>query len=89
MINKWHKLTLSQQFKLACLVVFLVGSLIIGIWVGQQNEMGVTNPTAAITALYVDSFVSPVLQPLTNSSTLSASAIAELTRLLEETPLGQ
>ena len=89
MINKWHKLTLSQQFKLACLVVFLVGSLIIGIWVGQQIEMGVTNRTAAITALYVDSFVSPVLQPLTNSSTLSASAIAELTRLLEETPLGQ
>lgn len=89
MINKWRNLTLSQQFKLACLGVLFVGMLTIGLWVGRQIERGVTNRTAAITALYVDSIISPVLQPLANTPNLSSAELAELNRLLHETPLGQ
>ena len=37
--------------------------LIVAGWVGRQIEDGVTERTAFLTALYVDSFISPLLQP--------------------------
>lgn len=89
MLTQWRKLNLAQQFRLACLVVLFGGMFLIGIWVGKQIQTGVTDRTAALTALYVDSFVSPVLQPLAHSSQLTPVEQAELTRLLHETPLGQ
>ncbi|MEK7788241.1 MAG: sensor histidine kinase, partial [Chloroflexota bacterium] len=58
------RLSLARQFLLLSFLILLSGMLIIGVWVGQQIEIGVVNRTAAVTALYVDSFIAPHLQEL-------------------------
>lgn len=83
------RLSLARQFLLVSFVILLTGMLIIGAWVGRQIEIGVINRTAAVTALYVDSFVSPHLQDLARSDQLDAGHLATLGALLGDTPLGR
>jgi signal transduction histidine kinase len=82
-------LSLSQQFLLASFVILFANMLGIGWWVGQQIELGVLHRTAAATALYVDSFIQPLLQPLAQAETLTPAQMDAFDRLLNETPLGQ
>jgi signal transduction histidine kinase len=51
--------------------------------------MGVVHQTAATTALYVDSFISPQLQELATSDTLTPGHVATLDRLLGQTDFGK
>jgi signal transduction histidine kinase len=83
------RLTLLQRFMLAGLVILLAGMVGIGAWVANQIETGVIHRTGATTALYVDSFVAPKLQELGQSSDLLPYHVEELSRLLQDTPLGQ
>jgi hypothetical protein len=85
----WRRLSLAQQFLLASLFVLLGGMLGMGWWVGQQIENGVVQRTAAATALYVDSLVSPQLQELEERGSLTADQQRRLTWLLRGTPLGR
>ena len=41
--------------------MLIIAGLVIGVWVGDQLERGIIDRTAAITALYVESFVEPHL----------------------------
>ncbi len=82
------RLTLVQRFALVSLVILVTGAFIIGRYVGEEIEDGVVARSSAITALYVDSFVSPHLQEM-GSGTVSAGDRAELDRLLTESSLGQ
>ena len=77
----WHRLrtrlnslSLAGRFMLASLIILAAGMFLIGEWVGQQIEDGVVHRTAATTALYVDSFISPDLQELADHDTLSPQA---------------
>ena len=81
-------LTLAQQYMLVSLLVMLGGMVGIGLWIGQQIETAVTNRTAAVTALYVDSYISPHLQGLAESENKYAVNVDALERLLAETSLG-
>lgn len=83
------KLTLLQRFMLAGLVILLAGMLGIGAWVGRQIETGVIHRTGATTALYVDSFVAPLLQELGQSNELLPENIEALSQLVQNTPMGQ
>lgn len=85
----FRRMSLSQQFMLAGLVILLAGLLGIGAWVERQIVQGVINSTGATTALYVDSFVSPNLQELGESDTLRPEHMAALSSLLQDTPMGQ
>ncbi|HLB48177.1 MAG TPA: sensor histidine kinase [Anaerolineales bacterium] len=82
-------LNFARQFLLISFFILLAGMLIIGAWVGEQIEIGVANRTAAVTALYVDSFIAPHLQDLARSDQLDAEHLASLGSLLDGTPLGQ
>lgn len=82
-------LTLSRQFMLAGLLILLLGMLGIGAWVEQQIVTGVIHRTGATTALYVDSFIAPLLQDLGTASTLPPEKVAKLSSLLQNTPMGQ
>ncbi len=82
------RLTLVQRFALVSLVILVVGALIIGRYVGEEIEDGVVARSSAITALYVDSFISPRLQEL-DSGMVSDDDRAELDGLLAESSLGQ
>ncbi len=83
------KLSLARQFMLVSFLILLTGMVVIGFWVGQQIRTGVINRTAAVTSLYVDSFLSPYLQDLSDDHQLDAGKLKELDRLLTETLLGE
>src|SRR3990172_1698640 len=83
------RLNFARQFLLVSFFILLAGMLIIGAWVGEQIEIGVANRTAAVSALYVDSFIAPHLQDLARSDQLDAEHLASLGSLLDGTPLGQ
>jgi len=82
------RLTLVQRFALVSLAILVTGAFIIGRYVGEEIEDGVVANSSAITALYVDSFISPRLQEL-DSGTVSDDDRAELDGLLTESSLGQ
>lgn len=82
-------LSLAGRFLLASLAILLVGMLGIGAWIGREIEHGVVSRAGAITGLYVDSIVTPSLQSLASQPRLSHIEVAELDRLLVDTPLGQ
>lgn len=81
--------TLSQRFMIASLLILIAGMAGIGIWVGNQITNGVIHRSGATTALYVDSFVAPILQELGTTGTLSPEHHEQLSNLLQDTPLGQ
>src|SRR5512134_3383434 len=81
--------TLAQRFMLASLVILIAGMAGIGIWIGNEIKNGVIHRTGATTALYVDSFVAPILQDLGTTGALSAEHHEQLSNLLQDTPLGQ
>jgi signal transduction histidine kinase len=74
---------------LLSLVILVVGAYVIGSYTAGEIEARVIQRTSAITALYVDSFVSPHLQELATSGTISPDHSADLDALLSTTPLGK
>jgi len=82
------RLSLIHQFMLMSLFILLIGMLVIGFVIGGQIEHGVINQLSAVTALYVDSFISSHLRELEHRDALSNESIRELQTLLSETPLG-
>lgn len=82
-------LSLAARFLAAALAVFAVATFIVGSWVGAQIEAGVLDRTAGVTALYVDSVLSPQLQSLARSDTLDNGSIAAIDQLLDRTAFGE
>lgn len=82
------RLTLVQRFALVSLAILIVGAFIIGSYVAQEIESRVITRTSAISSLYVESFVSPVLQDM-GHGVASPQARGELDRLLTDSVLGQ
>lgn len=87
--NFYNRLQLTQQFMLISLIILIIGMLGIGGWIGHQIKNGILNHAGATTALYLDSFVAPLLQDLAHSDTLSQENIEILSNVLNNTPLGQ
>ena len=81
--------TLAQRFMFASLLILIAGMAGIGVWIGNEIKNGVIHRTGVTTALYVDSFVAPILQELGSTSTLSPQRYEELNTLLQETRMGQ
>lgn len=85
----FSRLSLARQFLLASFAILLIGMLVIGLWISSQIELGVLNRTAAITSLYVASFVSPRIQILAQQPGLPDEVMQDLDRLVRETALGE
>ena len=81
--------TLAQRFMIASLIILIAGMAGIGLWVGNQIKNGVIHRTGATTALYVDSFVTPLLQEFGNTGALPSDRHEQLSKLLQDTPMGQ
>lgn len=81
--------TLAHRFMLASLLILIAGMAGIGVWIGNEIKNGVIHRTGATTALYVDSFVAPILQELGSAGTLSPEHHEQLDKLLQDTPMGQ
>jgi signal transduction histidine kinase len=81
--------TLSQRFMLASLIILIVGMAGIGLWTGNEIKNGVIHRTGATTALYVDSFVAPLLQELGTTGALTPEHRDQLSNLLRDSSMGQ
>lgn len=83
------QLTLSRRFMLVSLLVMLAGALVIGAALARQIETRVIKQTAAVTALYVDSYLAPYLQELADGRQLSQPNQAFLNGVISQTGLGR
>jgi signal transduction histidine kinase len=83
------RLSLSRQFLVASFPIVLLGMLGLGWYVATALERGVINRMAAVTSLYVDSFIAPQVQHLRTSDEITPEHRATLNRLLTDTPLGR
>ncbi|HEX9114498.1 MAG TPA: ATP-binding protein [Anaerolineae bacterium] len=81
------KLSLVQRFRLASLVVLILGLIGIGAWVQGQIEAAIIHSTATTTAVYVESFVEPQLVDLAQGRSITAEQLQTLAKLLRDTPL--
>ncbi len=82
-------MNLAGQFAVVGSVVLIAGMLAIGLWVTRQIENGVIGNTADSMAVYMDSFVRPLVQELAERNTLSEDTKSELTDLLKGNTLGR
>jgi len=89
LVERWRDLSLSRQYMLASAAVLVPGMLVIGGWVADTIEQGVSEFTATSTALYMDSFVAPLVQDLATGGTLSEPAQARLKNLMNNTSSGK
>jgi len=81
--------SLARQFVVAHFGVVLMGVVFTGVWIDNQIESGVLNRSAGVTALYVDSVITPRLQNLATSAWLTTDQISDLDSLVTGTALGQ
>ncbi|MCA8881544.1 MAG: two-component sensor histidine kinase [Rhodobacteraceae bacterium] len=70
-------------------MVLVAASLLVGQVVASRIEDSVVRNTAIATALYMESFVSPISQQLAESDQLSANARRALEEVFTNTPLGE
>jgi signal transduction histidine kinase len=78
----WPTLSLARKFALVSSAVVLGGMVIIGSWVAMQVEHAVRHNVASSTAIYMDSFVTPLLQDLVKNDSLSATSETALDALM-------
>src|SRR5882757_7473263 len=88
--HNWStRLTWSQRFMLASLVILLAGMAGLGWWVCQEIQNGVVQQTAANVAVYVSGSVEPNVQELLTGDSITPEHQALLARLMGDTSLGQ
>jgi signal transduction histidine kinase len=81
--------TVARQFLGIYFIFVLVGVIATGVWIGNQIESSVLDRTASVTALYVDSLITPRLQNLATDQWLSTNQLTDLDHLVTDTALGQ
>lgn len=70
------RITLARRFIVANVLVFVVAGLLVGTWLSTQVERGILQRTAAVTALYVNSVVEPLVGPPSRTAGLVADRAA-------------
>ncbi|MEO6197600.1 MAG: sensor histidine kinase [Dehalococcoidia bacterium] len=81
--------SLTQRFMVLSLGILLIGAFVIGRYVSGEIEDRVLHRTSAITALYVDSVITPHLQELAVGHDISEEHRKELDQLMIESDLGR
>jgi len=74
----WEKLNLTQKFGLTAGLVMVTGMLVIGFWVAEEIERGVTVNAGISSALYMDTYVAPLAADLRDNDTLSIGPVLAL-----------
>lgn len=82
-------MSLATRFALTGGVVLVAAALTVGSFVTSRIEDSVVRNTAIATALYMESFVSPISQQLETDDHLSYTARRALEEVFTNTPLGE
>lgn len=85
LLESWRRLTLVKQFSLTASAVVILGMLAIGMWVADRIKSGVIQNSAGAAALHMDSFITPLVQELGASRSLSPDAQRKLDILIQQT----
>ncbi|SFH51651.1 Signal transduction histidine kinase [Palleronia marisminoris] len=85
----WSRLSLAAQFAIAGGIVLFASALLIGAWLTARIEESVVRNTANGTALYMESFITPISQQLATQDELSPGARRALEEIFTNTPLGE
>jgi hypothetical protein len=80
---------LVLQFLTAGGAVMLAAMLLTGSWITARIEQSVVDNTASATALYIESFISPLSQELAATDTVSDPARRALAEVFAKTSLGE
>lgn len=88
LISRWRNAALATQFAVAGGIVMLVAMLVVGQWVAARISETVIRNWANATALYMESFISPLSQDLADSDELSPLAHRALDEVFTSTSLG-
>ncbi|WP_426414771.1 sensor histidine kinase [Aestuariirhabdus sp. LZHN29] len=80
--RRWHRLSLLSQFVVMGAIVLFAGMVLIGVWVSGQIKDGVMRNSAASTALFMSSFIEPVVQELGQQDSLNRDSRELLSGLL-------
>jgi signal transduction histidine kinase len=88
-MTRLARLSLAQRFSLMSFILIFGALFVLGAWIGRQIEIGVTNRTAELTALYVDSLVSHHLQGAMGSGEATAAHARDVDALLVDSALGR
>lgn len=90
-VKAWRlpRLTFAAQFLAFGLIVLVGGMLTVGVWIQREIREGVTNRTAGVTSLYVNSLLLPHIESLADGSSLDDEAVATFDRMLTETELAR
>lgn len=87
--RRWRHWSLATRFGLAGGVVLVAAALMVGALVSARIRDSVVRNTAIATALYMESFISPISQQLADADHLSANARRALEEIFTNTPLGE
>lgn len=81
--------SLTRRFALAGGLIMLAVMIGVGFWVTSRIKTDVVRNTSAATALFMDSFIAPLTQELTESDTLSIGPIRAIEEMMDGTRLGE
>jgi signal transduction histidine kinase len=87
--RRWASLSLASRFALASGVVLSLAALAIGFWVAARIEQAVVRNAANATAIYMESFLSPISQQLAESGGVSPGAQRALEEIFTNTALSE
>lgn len=82
-----QQLSLTQEFMLISLVIVLIGMFLIGWWVANRIENAVIEYGATVTTLYMNTFIPPLLEDMTEGQNIDEIHQHILRHLLTQTPL--
>ena len=82
-------LSLATKYAVVSSFVLTAAAVAIGSWLAAQLEESVVRNTANATALYMESFISPIAQQLASGNELSPGAHRALEEIISNTPLGE
>lgn len=87
--HKWSVLSLVRQFAFASFLILLIGMVSTAAWVSNRIEKGVVSNSALSAALFMDSFIAPLLQGIDKSQQISDTSREVLSQLIDHSPLGE
>lgn len=87
--EKWSAMSLVRQFAIASFLTVFIGMASTAMWVSSRIESGVVSNSALSAALFMDSFIAPLLQGLDQSQQLSDESRQALGELIDHAPLGE
>ncbi|MFH5775454.1 sensor histidine kinase [Paracoccus sp. NGMCC 1.201697] len=80
---------LHHRFAIVGSIVTLLGMVAVGSLVSDSIKTSVVRNAALSSAVYMESFIAPMSQELTNSQTLSPASIQRMRDLLDEPPMSE